>query len=322
MPCFPWLRVGGSLLAALSYAALLDSGPVDAANLATQRVVSAEAGQSNCDAKQHEQWSLDGTNEVDVAYDGLEFVYSVTFTQNGTCLRGTLDDAYYPASGPISGEVSGSRVTFTFDYPPGSMQGTRTYTGTIDSSGVTSGTWTQTGDEAPNNGTWALENSLDGCAKARNIVDQYEQLERQADRATEQVKRAINSAQYIWSEIPKQGLDAQRDVAFDVIDRNLNQALGQIKRAKTNQASGLWSKATIFEREWAAESAAALRVLRAPFLMVVSAVDDAKMAQTLGEIVGVDYVLSRDLSKLEASKAAYEEAKRELKTSRCQAPAL
>jgi hypothetical protein len=117
---------------------------------------AAAAAQSDCTAGEPEQWNLSGANEVDVAYDGLSFVYGITITQNGSCLSGTLDDPYYPTSGPISGTVSGDSITFTFTYPSGSIQGTRTYTGTISQSGVASGTWTQTGDESPDNGTWTL----------------------------------------------------------------------------------------------------------------------------------------------------------------------
>jgi hypothetical protein len=122
----------------------------------TVTAVSVAASQSDCNSSQAERWNLNGANNVDVAYDGLGYVYSVTFTQNGSCLTGTLDDPYYPTSGPISGTINGDSITFTFDYPPGSIQGTRTYTGTISQSGTVSGTWTQTGDESPDNGTWTL----------------------------------------------------------------------------------------------------------------------------------------------------------------------
>jgi hypothetical protein len=145
------------LLAACSSPALASSAAP--ASLTAQRAVSAEsdpAAQSSCTAGQPAQWDLNGANEVDVAYDGTSFVYSATITQNGSCLGGTLDDPYYPTSGPISGTVSGDSITFTFSYPSGSIQGTRTYTGTISQSGVASGTWTQSGDESPDNGTWTL----------------------------------------------------------------------------------------------------------------------------------------------------------------------
>ena len=90
---------------------------------------------------------MSGDNSVDVTYDGTDFVYSVTFVQSGSTLSGTLDDSYYPTSGSVSGTVSGDDITFTFAYPTGSIQGTRTYTGTISSAGAVSGTWTQTASE-------------------------------------------------------------------------------------------------------------------------------------------------------------------------------
>jgi hypothetical protein len=117
------------------------------ANGATHAVTSQSASS---------QWSLRGNNSVDVAYDGSNYVYGVTFMQSGSSLSGTLNDPYYPTSGAVSGTVSGNSVRFTFNYPAGSVQGTRTYTGTINPSGAVSGTWTQTGSEVPANGTWTL----------------------------------------------------------------------------------------------------------------------------------------------------------------------
>ncbi len=121
------------------------------ASQAAQR--TAETGQA---AAASSQWSVNGANSIDIGYDGTSLVYSVTFTQTGSSLTGTLNDPYYPTSGPVSGSISGSIISFTFDYPAGSIQGTRTYTGVISSSGAVSGTWTQTGDESPDNGTWSL----------------------------------------------------------------------------------------------------------------------------------------------------------------------
>jgi len=94
------------------------------------------------------RWDVSGDNSVDVTYDGTGYVYSVTFVESGSTLSGTLDDSYCPTSGPVSGTVSGDDLTFTFAYPAGSVQGTRTYTGTISSAGAVSGTWTQTGSES------------------------------------------------------------------------------------------------------------------------------------------------------------------------------
>jgi len=143
------------LCACCGAAAVFASGAGSAfaapASLAARNTVNAPS--------QTVQWNLSGSNSIDVGYDGQDLVYTVSFTQSGTSLTGTLTDSYYPTSGPISGTVSGNSVTFTFDYPSGSIQGTRTYTGTISQSGAVSGTWTQTGSESPDNGTWSLANN-------------------------------------------------------------------------------------------------------------------------------------------------------------------
>lgn len=102
-----------------------------------------------------ERWNLNGANSVEAVYQGSTFTYSVTFRQFGSCLSGTLTDPYYPTTGPISGTISGNNVTFSFRYPKGSIQGTRTYTGTINRRGAVSGTWSETGSEA-GSGTFTL----------------------------------------------------------------------------------------------------------------------------------------------------------------------
>jgi hypothetical protein len=79
----------------------------------------------------------------------------VTFKQSGGCLTGTLTDPYFPTTGPISGTVVKNNVTFSFQYPSGSVQGTRTYTGTINRHGDLSGTWSQTGSQG-GGGTFTL----------------------------------------------------------------------------------------------------------------------------------------------------------------------
>jgi hypothetical protein len=132
-------------------------GTLLAAVFAGGAAASAAPSASGCSETQTQQWNLTGENEFDVAYDGAAFVYDATFSQEGSCLDGTLNDSYYPTSGPISGTLTGDSVTIVFDYPAGSVQGTRTYTGTISQSGAVSGSWTQTGDESPDNGTWTLE---------------------------------------------------------------------------------------------------------------------------------------------------------------------
>jgi len=116
-------------------------------------------GHPNCNKWQLEQGNLNGNNTITAVYQGVNFNYTVTFKQNGSCLTGTLTDPYIPApgpqSGPISGTIRGNTITFSFTYPT-NVQGTRTYTGTISKRGAVSGSWSQTGTQVPNNGTWSL----------------------------------------------------------------------------------------------------------------------------------------------------------------------
>jgi len=113
----------------------------------------------NCNKLQLERWNLNGNNTITAIYNNAPFNYTVTFKQDGSCLRGTLTDPYIQPSslqsGPINGSIHGNTVTFSFTYPT-NVQGTRTYTGTISRSGAVSGTWSQTGTQVPNNGTWSL----------------------------------------------------------------------------------------------------------------------------------------------------------------------
>ena len=112
-------------------------------------------GVPGCDPLQLEQWNLGkGANTVALTYRSGNYTYSVNFTQNGSCLGGTLHDGYYPYNAAISGTVSGNAVTFTIRYPAHSIQGTRTFGGTI-SSGIVTGTWSETGSEH-GSGTWSL----------------------------------------------------------------------------------------------------------------------------------------------------------------------
>jgi hypothetical protein len=124
------------------------------------------AGKAGCNPWQLERWNLNGANEVVAVYGGRNFDYSVTFKQIGSCLGGTLNDSNYPFSGPISGTVKGDLVTFSFSYPSGAVQVTRTYTGTIGRWGDVKGTWTQTGSQAADNLPWSLQNkAAPACAK-------------------------------------------------------------------------------------------------------------------------------------------------------------
>ena len=103
-----------------------------------------------CNPWTREHWNLNGRNHVEAVYLGQTYTYKVTFRQFGSCLTGTLTDPYFPVTGPVFGTINRNHVTFTFRYPSGSVQGTRTFTGTINRWGFVSGTWSETGSE---NGT-------------------------------------------------------------------------------------------------------------------------------------------------------------------------
>jgi hypothetical protein len=108
-----------------------------------------------CNPFAREQWNLNGANHVLAVYNGSTFTYSATFKQFGGCLTGTLTDGYYPTTGPVFGAINNSKITFVFRYPSGSVQGTRTYTGTISPNGSVSGTWSETGSQQ-GSGTFTL----------------------------------------------------------------------------------------------------------------------------------------------------------------------
>jgi hypothetical protein len=114
-------------------------------------------GHPNCNRWQLERWNLNGSNTITAIYNNAPFHYTITFQQDGSCLTGTLADpnisSNLPKSGPISGTIRGNDVTFSFTYP-GNIQGTRTYTGTIDRHGAVAGNWSDSLDHAT--GTWSL----------------------------------------------------------------------------------------------------------------------------------------------------------------------
>jgi hypothetical protein len=142
---------------AASAAVLVGAGAASAAPVSTATHSNFGPG-PGCSRFQLERWNLNGPNTVNAVYEGSTFTYTVTFRQRGSCLTGTLTDPYYPTTGPISGTVFGSYVRFSFAYPSGSIQGLRTFTGTINRRGAVSGTWSETGSEA-GTGTWALGTS-------------------------------------------------------------------------------------------------------------------------------------------------------------------
>jgi hypothetical protein len=104
-------------------------------------------------------WKVNTTeNTIHIPWNNTDYVYNVTFAQDGTSLTGSLTDPYVTPStltAPVlNGVISGSDVTFTFDYGDTSPQGVRTYVGTVDDSGNVSGTWSDAIDQA--SGTWTI----------------------------------------------------------------------------------------------------------------------------------------------------------------------
>jgi hypothetical protein len=113
--------------------------------------------QQSCSKWQLEEWNLNGSNTVDLTYQGSTFTYATTFTQKGSCLSGILTDTgITPSTLAITGTVNGSKVTFSVTYPT-NVQGKRTFTGTISRHGDVSGPlWSETGTETGTKGPWSL----------------------------------------------------------------------------------------------------------------------------------------------------------------------
>jgi len=139
--------------AGLAVAAGLVAGGAGVANAATV-APAAHTTTTNfgpgCNPFAHEHWNLNGHNKVEAVYLGQTYTYTVTFKQFGGCLIGTLTDPLFPTTGPVFGTINRNHVTFSFRYPTGSVQGTRTFSGTINRWGFVSGKWWETGSE---NGT-------------------------------------------------------------------------------------------------------------------------------------------------------------------------
>jgi hypothetical protein len=131
------------------------AGVASAATVAPAAHTTTTNSGHGCNPWQREHWNLNGHNKVEAVYLGTTYTYKVTFRQFGSCLTGTLTDGYYPTTGRVFGTINRNHVTFSFTYPSGSVQGTRTYTGTINRWGAVSGTWSQTGSQG-GGGTFAL----------------------------------------------------------------------------------------------------------------------------------------------------------------------
>jgi hypothetical protein len=119
----------------------------------------------HCNPWQRESWDVNGSNTVNLTYNNSPFTYAVTLHQNGSCVSGTLTDTGL-ASGhqnlSVSGSINGNHITFSVNYGPGSIQGTRTFTGDINKWGGVSGNWHETGSEA-GHGTWSLQHQAHGA---------------------------------------------------------------------------------------------------------------------------------------------------------------
>jgi hypothetical protein len=173
--------------AGLATAAALVAGGAGVASAATTSPSTATTTHNGyyCSPWAWEQWNLNGSNTVNAVYNGTTYSYSVTIKQYGSCIGGTLTDSYYQptaATGPIHGTINGNHVVFSFTYPSGSVQGTRTFNGYIHPrwvrqwywhhgwhfrwvfrTGSVSGTWSETGSEN-GSGTFTLaDNARNAC---------------------------------------------------------------------------------------------------------------------------------------------------------------
>jgi hypothetical protein len=151
-------NIGKSVLrtcAGLAVAASLVTGGAGVASAATTSPATHSNFWYGCNPWAKERWNLNGQNTIENYQFGSPLSYSVTIKQYGGCLSGTMTDPYYPTTGPIHGAVYGNHVAIRFTYPAGSVQGTRTFTGTINRWGHVWGTWTETGTEAASS-TWSL----------------------------------------------------------------------------------------------------------------------------------------------------------------------
>jgi hypothetical protein len=168
---------------AIAAAAVVGGTGVASAATTTPAVQSTNHG-FYCNPFAREQWNLNGPNNIKNNQFSPPFTYSVTFREYGSCLTGTMTDPYYPTTGPIYGVISGNYISFSFTYPAGSIQGTRTFTGYIQRQyyrqwyqhwvwngyrwvhrwtfrwqvrGFVSGHWSETGSEGASS-TWYLTN--------------------------------------------------------------------------------------------------------------------------------------------------------------------
>ncbi len=108
--------------------------------------------------------NVSGTYMMDVLFEGNHYDYNLTLSQSGSAITGSLYDPDRPGPLAVSGFVTGNTVTFSVDYGGGSIQGIRTFTGTVGATGAMTGTWNETGTEGGNS-TWS---TTSGSARPAN----------------------------------------------------------------------------------------------------------------------------------------------------------
>jgi hypothetical protein len=103
-------------------------------------------------------WNVSGGYTMDLLYLSNHYYYTLTLNQSGNTITGSLNDPYLPEKLPVNGTITGNSVEFSVNYPT-NYQGRRTFTGTINSSGVLSGNWNETGTEQ-GLGDWSNSSGL------------------------------------------------------------------------------------------------------------------------------------------------------------------
>jgi hypothetical protein len=306
---FRWMGHGLKMLCACCAAAAMvvtGAGYAAAApvSVAAHRTAAAVAVPDSA------QWDVSGDNSVDVTYDGTGYVYSVTFVESGSTLSGTLDDGYYPTSGPVSGTVSGDDITFTFAYPAGSVQGTRTYTGTISSAGAVSGTWTQTGSESPDNGTWSLAGNAvptasAACAAATAANDAARADLKAAQSASDddaaRVSQDIRALHHAVVEIPANIAEASLAQIRKIFLNSLDPEVSDIN---SDLADSFFRRAAAIESAEAAQVGAVLDIVSSKLIPVLGLPALAVTSKDIGKLLTADAALGVALVQAEHAKTA------------------
>ncbi len=102
-------------------------------------------------------WDLTGNYTFYINYSGHDYSYAVDLNQSVNYITGTLVDTYLPAAEQtrtVNGTLTGNSFVLEVPYPAGGQWGTRTFDGTIDSTGHLSGTWSDSGTDNAS-GSWS-----------------------------------------------------------------------------------------------------------------------------------------------------------------------